>query len=313
MGRRLAAVTGATGFLGRHIVRALADQGWSVRVLVRRDPVHPLWRGVEPEAVIGDLGDELSLARLCDGAEALVHAAGLIKARTRAGFAQVNEEGARRVAAASARAGVEHVVLVSSLAAREPQLSHYAATKRAGETAALGLLGQRLTIVRPPAVYGPGDTETLPLFQVAQSGPLLPAFDRDSRIALIHVEDAARQIAAALQARPVKRLIALSDTRPDGYTWREIMQTAAEALGSRTPVVDLPSWAVTAAGWAGALAQLAGANPMLSPGKARELRHRDWSVRPDEQWLEAPPARHSLRSGFAQTVAWCQTIGWLRK
>lgn len=313
MARRVAAVTGATGFLGRHIVRALAEQGWSVRVLVRREPVHPFWRGLEPEAVIGDLGDEQSLDRLCQGADALVHAAGLIKARSRAAFAQVNEAGARRVAESAARAGVARVVLVSSLAAREPQLSHYAATKRAGEAAVLGILGERLIILRPPAVYGPGDEATLPLFRIAQRGPILPAFDRDARISLIHAEDAAGQIAAALQAPAPKPLFALSDGRPEGYAWREIMQAAVEALGARTTVVDLPSWTITAAGGAAALAQMAGANPILSPGKARELRHLDWSVRPDERWPEAPPARYELRSGFAQTVAWCRTVGSLQK
>jgi uncharacterized protein YbjT (DUF2867 family) len=79
---KLVAVTGATGFLGRRLVKALAQQGWTVRILARRDVADPAWAGLEPQLVIGDLANARALAALCDGAETVVHVAGLIKART---------------------------------------------------------------------------------------------------------------------------------------------------------------------------------------------------------------------------------------
>ncbi|MDB5453999.1 MAG: epimerase, partial [Caulobacteraceae bacterium] len=217
MAARVAAVTGATGFLGRHLVRALANDGWTVRILTRRDPVHDDWRGLEPQVVLGDLADPAALVRLCAGAKVVIHGAGLIKARSSKAFDAVNSGGAHAVAQAARDIAPEaHVVLISTLAAREPQLSHYAASKRAGEQAAESVLGPRLSIVRPPAVYGPGDTETLALFKAAAKSPFLPVFDPAARIAVIHVADAARQI-AELAAGPPGIRVSLSDDRPEGY------------------------------------------------------------------------------------------------
>jgi uncharacterized protein YbjT (DUF2867 family) len=169
------AVTGATGFLGRRLVKVLGEQGWTVRVLARRDITDPAWLGLEPQLVIGDLANSRALAALCDGAQVVVHVAGLIKARSRAVFDRANVEGSRQVALAAKTAGAR-LVLVSSLAAREPNLSDYAGSKRGGEDAAREIMGGDLTIVRPPAIYGPGDVETLRLFEMASKSPVLPAF-----------------------------------------------------------------------------------------------------------------------------------------
>lgn len=311
MTQRLAAITGATGFLGRHLVRSLAEQGWQVRILARRDPVDPLWTGLEPQVVPGALGDGAALDRLCSGAEVVIHAAGLIKARSRADFEAVNVTGARRVAEAARTAQVPKVLLVSSLAAREPHLSDYAASKRGGESAAAEVLGDRLTIARPPAVYGPGDTETFGLFKAAQEVGVLPAFDPAARIALIHVTDAADQL-ARLAEQPVGRIVALSDSRPEGYGWLEIVRTAGAAVGRDPRVVRLPDGVLSLLGVAGAAGRLLGATPMLTPGKARELRHLDWGVASHELPAGLPAPRFGLLDGFRQTVNWYRRAGWLR-
>ncbi|MGI3776851.1 MAG: NAD-dependent epimerase/dehydratase family protein, partial [Janthinobacterium lividum] len=118
----LAAVTGGTGFLGSHVVDALLRAGWRVRVLARGEAVFPA--GVE--VVRGDLADAGALGALVRGAGAVVHAAGLVKARSRAEFMAVNRDGAARLAGAVG-AGAR-VVLVSSQAARCPLVSAYAAS-----------------------------------------------------------------------------------------------------------------------------------------------------------------------------------------
>ena len=307
--RGLAAVTGATGFLGQHVVRALADAGWAVRILARRDPSSPFWSGLAPEVVRGDLFDAPALARLCQGADLVVHVAGQIGGG-KPGLDRVNIEGARSLATAAA-ATKAHVLQVSSLAAREPQLSPYAASKRAGEDAMRDVLGERLTVARPPVIYGPGDRETLRVFQAAATSPVLPLLHRDARVALVHVEDAARQIVALASGAP-GRIITLCDARPEGYAWRELMQTAASALNRSPSFVRIPSAAL----YALASAQGIGngwrhGKVTITFGKVRELTHLDWGVRPDERTPRAPEPIYDLLAGFKQTVCWYRKRGWL--
>lgn len=304
------AVTGATGFLGRHLVRALAQDGWTPRVLVRRDPVHPLWRGLEVEVVVGDLRTQGALDRLCRGAEVVIHAAGLIKAASLEGFNIINRDGARAAALAAKTAGARFI-LVSSLAAREPGLSNYAASKRAGEDA-VRLADPNALIVRPPAIYGPGDTETLALFELAAKSPVLPVLSPDSRVAMIHVQDAAAKLAAFCR-RPFSGLVELSDVRRDGYTWTEIMTAAGAAMGRSPKLIRLPGLALTAAGTLADAWSYATNNPsVFGLGKARELLHNDWSLS-SAPMAEGVPSVFGLVDGFLHTVGWYREQGWLPK
>lgn len=305
------AVTGATGFLGRRLVRVLAEQGWTVRVLARRDAIHSTWSGLEPQLVIGDLAHAGALAVLCDGAHTVIHAAGLIKARDRAAFDRANVEGSRRVAAAAQAAGAR-LILVSSLAAREPDLSDYAGSKRGGEDAAREILGGDLTIVRPPAIYGPGDIETLRLFKMASESAFLPILSPKTRMAWIHVDDAAARIAHLVKT-PRPGLLSLSDDRPEGYGWVELMQTASKAVGRSPRLVRVPSGAIKALAalskWA---SFVTGKDTILTPGKARELLHADWALSSNDPIPDFPPVSYSLQAGFAHSVRWYRSEGWLK-
>lgn len=304
------AVTGATGFLGRHLVRALANDGWTPRVLVRRDPIHPLWRDLEVEVVAGDLGTPGALGRLSCGASVVIHVAGLIKASSLEGFNAVNRDGAL-AAARAAREASARFILVSSLAAREPTLSHYAASKRAGEDTVLADSPDAL-IVRPPAIYGPGDTETLGVFKLAASSPVLPVLSSASRVAMIHVHDAAAQLAAYCQS-PISGLVELSDVRRDGYTWAEIMSAAASVMGRKPRLVRLPEAGILAAGALADAWSFASQTPsVFGFGKARELLHADWTPSSAPK-AEGVPSVFGLLDGFAHTVDWYRTQGWLPK
>ncbi len=310
----LAALTGATGFIGRHVAAALARSGWRVRLLARRAPAPPAWDGFAPEIVPGSLADAAALERLVEGATAVVHLAGLIKAPSRRAFFEANRDAAEALALATRRLAPQaHFVHVSSLAAREPGLSDYAASKRAGEEAVRATLDGQCTVLRPAAVYGPGDPETLRFFQIARQRVVPLPGPAAARAALVHVGDLARLVAAVAAAGPRHDTLAVADERPAGYGWREILQAAALAVGNPSPrFVQAPRALLRAIALAGDAGRLAGSATMLNSQKLRELSHLDWSVAPAEQ--ARPPgwrAEFDLEAGFADAVAWYRRAGWL--
>ncbi|WP_181408070.1 NAD-dependent epimerase/dehydratase family protein [Pararhizobium mangrovi] len=302
------AITGATGFLGTHLLQTLSPDRWYLRALSRSGAAFR----PDVELVHGSLTDDEALAALVRNAEIVVHAAGLTSARSAAEFDRVNAEGTARLARAClAHAPHAHVLLVSSLAAREPQLSAYAASKRRGEEEARRLLpADRLTVLRLPALYGPHDRATLAFFKAARL-PVTPLFTNgNERIALLHGGDAAEAI-AGLAALRTAGTFALADAEPAGYSMRTILDEAGRAQGRRTRFVRVPALAMRTAGWgAGAGARLFRTAAMLSPGKVREMLHPDWSVSP----ADLPPGTkaRTLRDGFGETVAWYHKAGWLR-
>lgn len=311
-----AAITGGTGFLGRFIVAALHRAGFTLRMLVRQDPVHPLLADVRPELVLGDLRDAAALARLVAGADVVIHAAGLIKARDRAGFFAVNEGGSALVGhAVATHAPGARLLVISSQAATQPHLSHYAASKRAGEGAAIGAYGGGdWCIVRPPAIYGPWDRETLSLFKAA-SGPVVPVLGgRDARLAMVQVEDAAAAIAAlAMPGGPRGQEYALCDGNADGYDWTTLLDCAADAVGHRAMRLRVPVPLLRAVGMAGSLtAAVTGRAVMLTLPKTREITHPDWSLAsqsmpPESLWKP----RVGLREGFAGAAKWYRDHRWI--
>ena len=312
MNRGLVAVTGGTGFLGRRLTVALLTAGWRVRVLAR-GPTAGLWGDADPQVTIGDVRDPAALGALTQGAEALVHVAGLIKAANRAAFFDVNAEGARLAAEAALTAGCGRVVQLSSLAAREPALSDYAASKRAGECAARAILGDRLMVMRPPAIYGPGDRETLGLFQLAGSSPFIPMpRSTTTRLALAHVDDVARQVTDSLDTAWAGGTFAFGGARPAGYGWREIFMAAAAAMGGSPILVPTPDWAIHgSAALVEAIGRIRGNPTIFNRGKASELLHEDWSVNAREQHPMAFTPSFDLDAGFEQTVTWYRREGWL--
>lgn len=310
----LVAVTGATGFIGRRLAPALALAGWRVRLLLRRDPVVPEWRMFRPQVVAGDLGDSVALERLVEEAHVVIHLAGLIKAARRSQFFAVNRDGAAALAAITAQvAPTAHFLLVSSLAAREPRLSDYAASKRAGEDAVREIAGTRATVLRPPPVYGPGDRETLVLFQLAQWTWVPLPGPTDARFAMIHVDDLVNLIVALAGNAPHAAVLTAADARPTGYRWDEIFAAAARAVGNARPrLFHAPGALLRTVAVAGDIGRGFGAASMLNSQKLRELRHLDWSVTDDER-AQVPgwTPRFSLDAGFADAVAWYRAAGLL--
>lgn len=302
------AVTGGTGFLGRYVVSALAREGWQVRLLARPSSVLPPGSPFA-EVVRGDLDDGEALRRLMEGTRAVVHVAGLTKARREAEFLAVNRDGAARLAAATPPGA--RFVLVSSMAAREPGLSPYAASKRAGEDAAVSALdgrGVALAVLRPSVIYGPWDREGLALIRMARA-PVAPVPRApEPRIAMVHAADAAAAVAALCRdSAPAGARYEVTDARCGGYAWRELLQVIRNLDGRGPPrFATVPDAAMLAAGAAAdAWSAVTGRTSLFGLGKAREILHRDWSSAPERQ---PPPAlwtpRIGLESGLRETLDW---------
>ena len=219
----LLAITGATGFVGSAVLNEALSQGHQVKALARRE--QPSRAGVA--WVRGDLADTAALAALCAGADAVIHVAGLTNTPDPAEFDVANVTGTAHVMAAMQGAGVRRLVFVSSLAAREPKLSAYGASKAKAE-ALVEASGLDWTTVRPPAVYGPRDIDMLDLFRAAKWGvvPLPPG----GATSIIHADDLASLLVtlAASNAAPTKKKTYEPD---DG---REVRR--ARARGDRQPV-----------------------------------------------------------------------------
>ena len=306
---KLVAVTGATGFVGPHLVAALARRGWKIRLLVRRWSPLPSLAGVEAELVLGDVSDEAALRRLVDGADTVIHAAGLIKARRSSDFRTVNRDGTALV---SALAPTACFVLLSSLAAREPLLSPYGASKRAAEEAVAGRSGPWLA-VRAPAVYGPGDRETLAYFRAVARGfaprPNLP----DARLSLIHVADLAEALALAVERPPPASVCEIDDGREGGYGYGDMQAAAEAALGRTARTLAIPRIAMEGVALVNRASHaLGGPVQILTPGKVKEIFHSDWAVH-DRRLAAAIgfAARYDLASGFGDTILWYRRQGWL--
>jgi nucleoside-diphosphate-sugar epimerase len=302
---RVVALTGATGFVGRATLDRLVEAGWHVRALTRRD--QPKRAGVA--WVHGALDRPDSLAALCEGADAALHVAGVVNAPDAAGFEVGNVTGTANMLAAAKNAGVRRFVHVSSLAAKHPELSMYGASKARAER----LVGTSMldwTIVRPPGVYGPGDTEMFDMFRLAQKGwALLPP---RGRVSLIHVSDLARLLVALLPAHEdaTACIFEADDGVEGGWTHDGFARAIGWAVGRRVTTLHAPRPLLKLAAQADRL--LRGRKAKLTPDRANYLAHPDWTIDP----ALTPPAalwkpQIETRQGLKDTVRWYRAQGWM--
>ena len=298
------AVTGGTGFVGSRFIDAAVEAGGKVRALARRE--QPPRMAVE--WVDGSLGDADSLRRLVTGCNAVVHIAGVINARDPAEFERGNVDGTLAMLSASTAAGIMRFVHVSSLAAREPKLSRYGESKSRSEEL-VERSGLDWVIVRPPAVYGPGDRETLELFRMAKLRLML--LPPSGRISLLHVDDLARLLLALAQGGDPKGvIIEPDDGRPGGWSHRQVASAIGHAVGRRNLALSMPASMLRIGAVVDQLLRRQRAK--LSQDRAAYFSHRDWVVNAKSR---PPPGlwqpRVETGEGLTQTAAWYRSQGWL--
>lgn len=300
---RTIAVTGGTGFVGRSLIALAQDQGYSAHALTRRP--QPARAGIV--WIDGALDRPETLATLVRGADAVIHVAGVVNAPDRAGFDAGNVAGTAAMLIAARASGVERFIQVSSLSAREPELSQYGGSKARAE-AAVAASGLDWTIVRPPAIYGPGDRELLDLFKAAKLGvvPLPPR----GRLSVIEVSDLARLLLALTGDRHSIGGIVEPDDGSGGWTHEAFGRAIGEAVGKRPLAVHLPRRMLTLAAKADGLIRRKSAK--LTSDRVAYFCHPDWTVdrarRPDPA-LWTP--RIETSAGLAATARWYREAGWL--
>ncbi len=277
---RIVALTGATGFIGGAIAHRLRTANWQIRALARPTSRRDHLAGLDIHWIEGDLSDLESLRRLVLGADAVVHCAGVVRGASSGYFTRVNRYGVSRlVQAATEQLPTPRFLLISSVAAREPHLSPYAASKRQGEEElAAGAGEMQWAALRPSVVYGPRDKELLPLFRWMYRGIALVLGPTDGRFSMLYVDDLAEAVVQWLKCGSTRqRVFELHDGQPDGYRWNDLINRMARVRGGRVRQmrISAPFLSLLAAINFMA-ARVAGYAPMLTPGKVRELRHSDW-------------------------------------
>jgi len=323
-------VTGASGFLGSHVAEELAKEGHAVRALLRKTSSRAFLEGFAHEEALGDVTDAASLLAAISGVEAVVHTAGLVKARTEADFQEVNARGTENLLAAieGAAPDLRRFVYVSSLAAHGPSedglprpvearpnpITAYGRSKLAGEeiTRASSIAG-RCVIFRPPVIYGPRDPALVPFFQLARwrVAPLL--MGGHNRISITYVEDIARAI--ALAATSEASLAGKTYCPEDGsvYSWRDVLAAVEASAGRKAMRINAPRWAFSAAAMGSeAFSAVTRRAVSLTRDKVREMAQRHWVCSSDELRRDLGWApRVNIRTGAMLTGDWYRQHGWI--
>ena len=299
------AVTGASGFIGRHLVADLAGRGAEV-------------------AIIGRPFRADSLADALRDAHAVVHLAGLVSAPRDAEYFAANVDGTRAVAEASRRAGVR-MIHVSSLAASGPAppsrprseddpphpITAYGRSKLESEHVLAGMRDLRWLTLRPGVVYGPGDRAMLPLFGMAARG-FVPLVGRiDAAYSVVHVADCIRAIAAAVETDLVHEAIFVGHPRPASV--RDLVEGIRAAVNPRARILRVPLPIARVAAFAGdAAGLLRGRRMVINSRRYAELAAEGFACRVDRlRERLGIVAQMELEEGLKQTATWYRREGWL--
>lgn len=300
------ALTGATGFVGQAVLDEATRLGQSVRALTRRTQAereHIDW-------IAGDLSNPAALTLLCDSADAIIHVAGLTTTPDPNRFEEANVTGTERLIAAAKAKKISRFIFVSSLSAREPNLSVYGASKARAERIVEGS-GLDWTIIRPPGVYGPRDVDYFEMFRSARLGfvPLPPV----GASSIIHVDDLARLLLGLVNAPPAlvrHRTFEPDDGREGGWSHEELAKEIGKAMGRRVFAPHLPRAILKGAAKADRL--IRGDKARLTSDRVGYMTYPNRVARsshkvPESVWTPRIPGE----LGIPSTARWYREQGWL--
>ncbi|MEE9493437.1 MAG: NAD(P)-dependent oxidoreductase [Gammaproteobacteria bacterium] len=302
------AITGATGFIGKAISIGLLAAGYEVRALVRQPACASDLQQVGIQLVPGSLSDNDSLRSLVDGVDAVVHCAGVVRGVSQEDFDRVNVSGTENLfSVISEQKNKPKVLVFSSLAAREPQLSFYARSKASMESwIQQNAKAINWQILRPPAVYGAGDKELLPVFKMMAKGVALVPGNAHAQFSMVHVDDVVLLVSKWLQMEEGFQEICSIDDSHGGYDWHEVAAIVSSLCQCKVKTICVSPWLLNNIAALNKLAgRLIGYSPMLTPEKVHELRHEDW-VCDNDKLIECLHWQPTIRlaEGLARTPGW---------
>lgn len=320
-------VTGATGFVGSHLVEALVARGDTVVALARRPDQHDALRQAGVTPVAGTLENERALQAALADAEIIYHVAGATSARDEAEFFAINEGGTRRLLETARRVtpSLQRFVYISSQAALGPStrdvrlredaecrpVTSYGRSKLAGELAVRGS-GLPWSVVRPPSVYGPRDKEFLQLFRIVRRG-IAPVFGSgDQQLSLVYIRDLVDAIVlAGTHGSAVGEIFHAA--HGDIVLSRDVARSAGAALGTSPLLIPVPGMIASGiVGVIGRAAAMTGRKTVLNSDRMAEFLAPSWLLDVSKaERLLGWTARHAMMESMRTTGAWYREKGWL--
>lgn len=324
-----ALVTGATGFIGSHLAEFLLRRGYTVRCLIRRTS-DPVWlKGLTVEYVYGDLFDDTALQAAVQGVDFIYHSAGITKAKTADGYYRGNSTGTSNLLAAAAHynPSLTRFVHISSQAAAGPSpsaapinedhparpLTTYGKSKWQAERECHRMMPSLpITIVRPPAVYGPRDKDVFEFFNTMSKGLQPMVGFREKYVSLIHAADLVRGfVMAGESATAAGRTYFITSDR--AYGWKEIGEVTREILGKRAIRLRIPEAGIYVIAAVAEFLALFNPKPaLINFEKARDMVQDYWTCSGAKAKADFGFEQQiSLEQGIRETVEWYRHTGWI--
>lgn len=325
-----ALVTGASGFIGSHLVELLLTQGHTVRCLLRKSSSTAWLKDLPVEITYGDVFDTPALEQAVRGVDYVYHSAGLTKAKKKEEYFQANAEGTRLLLKATIKVNpsLKRFVLISSQTAAGPSpsatpiteeaptrpITTYGRSKRAAEEIVLAAKDKLpVTIVRPPAVYGPRDKDVFEFFKTMRSGLQPVAGFGEKFVSLVHVTDLVRGIVMAGESpAAVGQVYFVSSSRV--YGWNEIGRITREVLHRKALTVRIPEWGIyLISGFAEFFSLFSSKPALINFEKARDMVQNYWTCDAGKAKRDFGYEQQiSAEEGIKTTIAWCVKQGWLK-
>lgn len=324
-----ALVTGANGFVGSHLVAQLLGKGYQVRCLVRKTSNLRWLSGLEVEYAYGSITDKRSLLDPVKEVDYIFHCAGLTKARSREEYFKANAEGTENLLEVCLEDNpkIKRLVHISSQAAVGPgddkqplneaapcrPLTYYGESKLEGERIVLEHASQLpVTVIRPPAVYGPKDSDMLGFFKVANKGFRISFGKRESFLSLCYIKDLIDGIIlAAENPKSIGQIYFVADDKV--YSWSEAFKIISKILNKRTIPLKIPkSVAMFLAFISENFSKITGSAATFNIQKAKEITQRYWILDVSKAKAELGFfPQYDLETGAKETIRWYKEKGWL--